>query len=345
MFPPNATTSTALQHSASLEVQQLSSQAGAYHDVHQLQNLRAKNLDDPATLVEISRQFESMLAQQMLKSMRSANKIWSDGGLFNSDRVDFYQQMLDDQMSVELTRGSGLGLAEQFQRDLDQRFNNTHRADGETKIDQGLSNARRLSLGAIFPQPSDVVNRADPTTLQHVAAEPTEFSSPYDFVHYMRSALSDVASDLGVDVDALVAQAALESGWGEHVARSDDGRSSFNLFGIKANAQWQGETVEITTLEYFSNTPVRVQDNFRAYQSYAHSVSDYAHFIQAQPRYQQALHDTDNYPEQLQRAGYATDPDYADKIRSIMSRIADIPRDVVQPAQRFAMTEIPQAEQ
>jgi flagellar protein FlgJ len=126
-----------------------------------------------------------------------------------------------------------------------------------------------------------------------------------------------------VPAEALLAQAALESGWGRHVMQDGEGRSSHNLFGIKADRRWSGERVSVDTLEYRDNVAIKTRADFRAYSSFADSFADYADFIGANQRYRPALEvgaDSEAYLRGLQQAGYATDPAYADKIVAILRR-------------------------
>ncbi|MNS95194.1 Peptidoglycan hydrolase FlgJ [compost metagenome] len=126
----------------------------------------------------------------------------------------------------------------------------------------------------------------------------------------------------GVPAPLILAQAALESGWGKREIRADDGTQSFNLFGIKADKGWKGATVETTTTEYIDGEPQKVRAKFRAYASYEEAFTDYARFITRNPRYANVLATAD--PAQaahgLQRAGYATDPKYGEKLVRIMQK-------------------------
>ena len=142
------------------------------------------------------------------------------------------------------------------------------------------------------------------------------------FVRRMWPHAQDAARQLGVAPEVLIAQAAHETAWGRSVPRFADGRTSHNLFGIKANRGWQGERVVNSTFEFINGVPVRQQDGFRAYRSYGESFSDYVSFIQVNPRYQQALaqvKDGAAYLRALQQAGYATDPNYAKKIQGLIN--------------------------
>ena len=130
------------------------------------------------------------------------------------------------------------------------------------------------------------------------------------------------AKKLGVDSNVLMAQAALETGWGEHISRDEQG-SSHNLFNIKSSSQWGGQSVKVTTLEYRDGVAQKEQANFRSYDSFEDSFNDYADFIMSNPRYEKALScaaDSEAYVQELQKAGYATDPDYAQKILQLLKQ-------------------------
>ena len=159
----------------------------------------------------------------------------------------------------------------------------------------------------------------DPPPVTTEVDEP--FASPEDFVRRLLPAARATAEELGVDPRVLVAQAALETGWGKAVIQRDDGSSSHNLFGIKADSRWSGDTVHASTLEYEEGVVMRRREPFRAYASFADSFSDYLTFLRENPRYGEVLDrtgDPQGFVEGLQQAGYATDPKYAEKILSIL---------------------------
>lgn len=146
------------------------------------------------------------------------------------------------------------------------------------------------------------------------------FSSAAEFVQTMLPLAEEAAQKIGVDARYLVAQAALETGWGKSIIRQADGSSSHNLFGIKAHGGWQGESARVLTTEYKGGEAVKEAASFRAYDSYRQSFNDYVSFLQGNGRYQEALAVTDkpeSFVRELQQAGYATDPQYARKISQI----------------------------
>jgi flagellar protein FlgJ len=143
---------------------------------------------------------------------------------------------------------------------------------------------------------------------------------PAGFVRAMAPHAAAAAEKLGVSVRALLAQAALETGWGKHLPQRHDGSSSFNLFGIKAGGGWDGDKVSVPTLEYEGGVAVRKRDNFRAYASPTDAFADYARVLADNPRYAQALGQGENvagFAHALSRGGYATDPAYAAKLTAI----------------------------
>jgi flagellar protein FlgJ len=143
-----------------------------------------------------------------------------------------------------------------------------------------------------------------------------------EFVKDILPAARQAARQLGLEPLALVAQAALETGWGQRMFKAIDGRESYNLFGIKAQPEWQGKVAVVDTLEYRQGIARQEKAKFRVYDSLQAGLQDYVDFIRQQPRYQDAVavsHDTANYFQQLQAAGYATDPNYAQKILQVMN--------------------------
>lgn len=287
-----------------------------YTDLHSLNRLKgAARERSPEALQEVARQFEAMFMQMMLKSMRAASP--GDGGLLDSDQGLFYRDMFDQQLAMDLAQGSRLGIADMIVRQLGGEM--TPRRPVSAPVVANplamLKQVERIRERAALPA-ADPVNPPTP-----VSTVPFKPSSPEAFVRSMWSHARIAARKLGVAPEVLVAQAALETGWGRSVPRFADGRSSHNLFGIKAHKGWQGERVVNGTLEFEGGLPVQRRDAFRAYPSYAESFADYADFIRSNPRYADALRqvqDGSAYLRALQRAGYATDPNYAAKIQGII---------------------------
>ncbi len=265
----------------------LAASPSVYTDFQGLDALRRKAREDSSqALRAVAQEFEALFLQMMLKSMRQASL---GDGAFDSEQSNFYREMFDKQIAISLSRRQGMGLADVLVRQL---------GPGERSAP-----VRQVTPGTGGAGP--------------------DFDSPADFIGRLRAPAQAAARRLGVDPAVLLAQAGLESGWGRHVMRGPDGASSHNLFGIKAGPAWQGARISSTTLEYRDGVAHREQAVFRAYDSYADSFEDYADFLLSNPRYGEALarrNDPAAFLQGLQKAGYATDPDYADKVGAILNR-------------------------
>lgn len=275
-----------------------------------LQQLREQGRKgDPQALREVARQFESMFVHQMLKQMRSTNDVFGKDNMFSSEQTKFHQEMLDQQMSLELTQGRGLGLAEMMYQQMQKAYGEHLRP--EENPGQGLDQSGiERSAGASTAEP-----------IQTLGGKASMTTNPISFVEQIQEQAQRAAEALGVSPQALVAQAALETGWGQHVIHTREGQNSHNLFNIKADARWEGARINVSTIEYRDGMPRVEQANFRQYDSYEQSFSDYVSFLRDNPRYRDALMsgaDAERYVEELQAAGYATDPAYADKLKTLM---------------------------
>lgn len=280
--------------------------AQVYTDFSGLAALRARAREDQgAALDQVARQFESLFLQMMLKSMRDASL---GDGLLDSRQSEFYREMHDQQIAMDLAQGQGMGLAEVIKRQLGGAISPGHRElSPEDYLGMPIT-ARPAASGAA----SEAGRVADGVDLD---------GSPETFLDRLWPAAEQAAARLNLAPEALLAQAALETGWGRHVMQHRDGESSHNLFGIKADRRWQGDKVQVSTLEYRDGVALKTRAHFRAYGSFEESFDDYVDFVQRNPRYREALERTDDpqaYFHALQAAGYATDPAYAEKIQRIL---------------------------
>ncbi|MEW8324524.1 MAG: flagellar assembly peptidoglycan hydrolase FlgJ [Candidatus Thiodiazotropha taylori] len=281
-----------------------------YHDFSGLAELkRQARADQGATAEKTARQFESVFIQMMVKQMRQAS---FGGGVFDSKQSRFAQDMYDQQLAVHLAEKQGLGMTPMLRRQL----------GGETQVA-----TRELSgLDNYWNNPSTLarryVNSKPPTNAPEPAQQATaKIESPESFVSTLWASAEAAATELGLPTEALLAQAALETGWGSHMISAANGNNSHNLFGIKADQRWDGERVRNETLEYQDDVAVRRREYFRSYDSFDSSFQDYVAFLKQNPRYSEALNstqDTAAYFQALQDAGYATDPKYAEKILRVM---------------------------
>jgi peptidoglycan hydrolase FlgJ len=278
-------------------------EAPAYTDLAGLSKLkRAAGNNDPAAIRTVAQQFESMFTRMMLKSMRDAT---GRDPLFGSDQEQMYQGMADDQLSVQLSKGKGLGLADLLVRQLQKMG-----VKGATEA--GSTAAAGAKATAAYTS----TQNASAATASAAATDAAKAS----FVQGLWPQAQEAGQLLGVDPRHLLAQAALESNWGRNVPQDSAGRSSNNLFGIKASAGWMGATVISGTQEFTGGAATTTAAQFKAYTTPAQSFQDYVALLRNNPRYSTALNtggDLAAFASGLQRGGYATDPDYASKIAAV----------------------------
>ena len=240
------------------------------------------NRKDPAAIAQAAKEFESLFMRELIKSMRQATM---RSGLLDSQAGDMSADLLDQQLAQSMSGRSG-GLSEIIARQLSKQVQSAEKP-----------------LAAYTPTQDLGVKTVAPKAA--------------DFVSQHQQAAAKVSKASGIPAPFMLGQAGLESGWGKHEIRHKDGTSSFNLFGIKASADWKGKVAEVMTTEYIQNQAVKVVARFRAYDSYADSFKDYAKLITGSARYAKAAgntHSAQAYAAHLQQAGYATDPQYAQKL-------------------------------
>lgn len=345
----------------------------SYLDPNSLNSIKAMGRDrDPQALKEVSKKFEAMFVQQMLKSMREANDVFAEGNYLDSQTSRFHRDMLDQQMVLNLTSGRGVGLADHFYRQMIQSYGSGMKPEsgienqpastmgeiparsGTTAISSVDSNDVE-AVDALDTWVQDFMRMSDNSPMQALMAEsgseqPVVSAINYALIPQLLSKAQPVVSTLGkkasisetqenfvmmlkphaekaaaelqINPDVLIAQVALETGWGKHVIHDKQGANSFNLFNIKATGQWQGNKVNVSTVEYRDGIAASEKSDFRKYNDYAESFSDYVRLLKNNPRYQHALKAGENsaaYAEALQSAGYATDPEYAQKIKRLLN--------------------------
>ncbi|PST94719.1 flagellar assembly peptidoglycan hydrolase FlgJ [Photobacterium sp. NCIMB 13483] len=327
---------------------------GFIHDLSSLDRLRAGiGEDKKGSLREAAVQFESIFTQMLFKSMREANSAF-ESDLMSSNNGKFYQQMHDEQMSSQLSTTGSLGLADMIVKQLggEQQDNSQHQPTTDLYPQQQPQpflirpiNTDVIAL-PLAESPASKLNPSDKqqshsTTMTTIAVktkptittelplkptEPTSFASAEAFVSYMKPYAQRAARALGTDPSLLIAQAALETGWGKKVINNALG-SSNNLFNIKADPRWQGQKVATKTLEFHDGIAVQEQAAFRSYDSYQHSFDDFVNFLQHNPRYSKALTHS-NQPQQfireIHQAGYATDPNYSNKVLAVMKKVQSL---------------------
>lgn len=309
-------------------------------DLQGLQRLKQTASRNPNEGLEAAaKQFEAVFLQMMLKSMREAIP---ESGLLDSQQSQFYTEMLDKQWSQHLS-GHGIGLAEQLINQLEGRGlvakpssvtedliagipRGTPRVlhDGLRADDLPVATAKEGGVRfndeiASSSGGSPAGERAGPADGRagNAGGQPAHVVA---FLSRLEGPASVASRRTGVPAELILAQAALETGWGKHEIPTADGGNSHNLFGIKAGSRWQGATTDIVTTEYVNGRPIKQTDTFRVYASFEDAFTDYARLIGDNPRYAGVVTapDAKAAAQALQKGGYATDPAYADKLVAVM---------------------------
>ena len=272
-------------------------------DVQGVDKLRTQVKKDPdKALKEVAQQFEVLFINMLLKSMRDATP--KDGAL-DSDQSRFYSSMLDSQYAQSMS-AKGIGLADMMVKQLTRA----------TITPEELEN---LPMDGILLPPNSAPATAplnSPATSAPLPASQTQ-----SFVNTVWPHAQSVSQSTGIPAQFMVAQAALETGWGKNEIKRSDGSPSFNVMGIKAGGSWSGPVAETVTTEYVNGVAQKTTEKFRAYSSYAEGFQDYAKLLMNNPRYAAVLEKQDaaGFARGLQQAGYATDPMYADKLMRIIN--------------------------
>lgn len=306
--------------------------------LNELQRL-AREDNSPESLRAAARQFEALFMQMMLKAMRDASP---QNGPFDSEQTRMFQQMHDQQLAMDLAQGGGgMGLADALFRQLGgERAKRDMAAptagpDGRMYFDlasvprrAAISAARReeaenVAAGAAANGTAGAERPAAGERAAATAAAPAPGSISErvaGFVGQVWNHAVEAGKTLGVPPAFIVAQAALETGWGRAELRHGDGRPSHNLFNIKAGRNWNGPVVELPVTEYANGRAYTETARFRSYPSYAEAFRDYSRLLSENSRYSEVLgqRDAQGFASALQRGGYATDPSYADKIVRIV---------------------------
>ncbi|MDQ5896190.1 MAG: peptidoglycan hydrolase FlgJ [Pseudomonadota bacterium] len=293
---------------------------------------RAATEDPKAAIREVSKQFEALFMQELMKSMRATTM---STGLLENQATGMGRDMLDQQYAAQMSGQPG-GLAAAIARQLERQA-------GLPAGSAGLSATAEPGAMTMLPMSTWAMNALAGRRMSAAAPASTNDdetgtgrlgreagASARQFIARHAQAARAVAGASGIPADFMLAQAAHETGWGQREIRGSDGSNSHNLFGIKAGAGWTGPTVAVTTTEVIDGTPRKVRASFRAYASYEESFRDYARLIGTSPRYAEAMRSTGDaaaFAGSLQRAGYATDPDYAGKLRRVIETTRRLQRD------------------
>ncbi|WP_076540199.1 flagellar assembly peptidoglycan hydrolase FlgJ [Shewanella sp. UCD-KL21] len=361
------------------------SNSSNYLDLGGLDSLRSKaQKDEKAALQEVAKQFEGIFIQMLMKSMREANAVFKSDSPMNSETTEFFENMRDQQMSVDLSNKGMLGIADMMVQQLSPQESgftpaSVLRGNIDTNSAHPLVNAANkpvdflstvvtgdsitdsaadLSMvnghnfashqttakpvvdvsqlsqshGVFDNQELDKVLAGEAIATsgnslpQTVAKTTNQFDSPQQFVAVLYPHAEKAAKQLGTTPEVLLAQSALETGWGQKMIRRDDGTASNNLFNIKADRRWDGDKTSVSTLEFEQGVAVKQQADFRMYDSVEQSFNDFVSFISNGERYQEAKKvaaQPAKFIHALQQAGYATDPQYANKVLKVMESVTN----------------------
>ncbi|SPB14085.1 flagellar rod assembly protein/muramidase FlgJ [Caballeronia novacaledonica] len=305
--------------------------------------LRAQASANPQQgLKEAAKQFDAVFTQMMLKSMRDATP--SDSPFESNDSKSF-TSMLDQQLSQQMS-SKGIGVADMMLKQLMRNAGGQPDAKGGAGAMQALggmsggggdleANAGNLAamnaMAKAYAAAQANRSNASLAGKGYTAADSLEAPARGNgsdkvnaFVDRLAVPAQAASAATGIPARFIIGQAALESGWGKREIKHANGSTSHNIFGIKASSNWTGKTVDSVTTEYVNGRPQKVVEKFRAYDSYEEALTDYASVIKNNPRYApviQASRDVAGFAHGMQKAGYATDPQYAKKLISIMRQI------------------------
>jgi len=276
------------------------------NNLTELKNATAQN--SPAAIKETAKQFEALFVSMMMKSMRKAMP--ADGPM-DSEQSKMFTSMLDDQISQKIA-SRGIGLADMLSKQM--------------MVNAGVSVPVGKSLANAPAAGSPVMNPITQHAQDLKAATPNLSKSQAQVQAFQNklTCCAQAASDAtGIPAKFMLGQAALETGWGKHQIVAANGQPSYNLFGIKAGSDWTGKTVNAVTTEYVNGVPTQKVEKFRAYDNYDQSFNDYAKLLQGNQRYKIVIanaKDAYGFAQGLQKAGYATDPDYAKKLINVIGK-------------------------
>jgi len=297
-------------------------------DANSLNNLKVAAKDNsPEAVKEVAKQFEAVFINMVMKSMRAATPQDSP---FDNEQSRTFTAMLDQQLSDNLA-SKGLGLAEILTRQLTKVASSTANAMEQAVSGEDWIKPDDVPLNTHIPgllksaAYADIEAKKPMSSLTPILEKPTSLSGKSaEFHDRMAHHAVKASQETGMPANYMLGQAALETGWGRREIKAANGAPSYNLFGIKATGGWKGKVAETVTTEYINGVKQKRVEKFRAYDSYAESFKDFANLIQNNPRYKAVMENVSSvtgYARALQNAGYATDPNYANKLASVINKV------------------------
>jgi len=274
---------------------------------------------DKGALRAAAQQFESLMIGMMLKSLRETKFSEEDDPMTSGEGVKLYRDLLDQQWADKLSKGRGIGFADMIVKSMEKYAAPPPVGAGLPAIATVASPS--AAIATVASRASPLLQVGVPSDSQK-AVLPAASDRKRTFLETLRPHAEAASASTGVPADTILAHAALESGWGAREIRGSDGSASHNLFGIKAGSNWQGAAVATLTTEYRQGMPVKLEQRFRAYADYGAAFSDYASLLKARYGAALASNDAGGFATGLAAAGYATDPAYAGKLKSVIASVA-----------------------
>lgn len=288
---------------------------GSAFDLHSLDSLKtAVKSDSSQGIQAVAKQMEGLFVQMMVKSMREAS---FKGGIMDSPQSNMFTSMYDQQLSQDIASSGKLGFADLIVSQLTGKKADSGQRTGGLPVE--LSNNITRVRNALMPAVAQYAAPRRETTATHSATE----DGPQGFISRMLAPAMEAARKSGIHHHLIIAQAALESGWGGREILTKEGKPSHNLFGIKATSEWKGETTEIITTEYINGVKQKVNGVFKVYASYSAALADYTSLLNNNLRYKDIARapSPEIAAKVLQSGGYATDPGYANKLIDIIQQV------------------------
>lgn len=276
----------------------------------------AKN-NSPDALKAAAKQFEALYMTMMLKSMRQAG---GQDGPFDNEQSKMYTSMLDQQLSQNMAK-RGIGLADALVKQLSNtQLSQALQGDGLSQ-NNGANNLNSINARGIdsYLNSMKLGQKAASSDTSSISGT----GNVKEFQQKLAAHAEQASLETGIPAKFMLGQAALESGWGKKEIKSADGTPSHNIFGMKANSKWKGKTVDAVTTEYVNGVAYKKVEKFKSYDSYSDAFKDYAKLLTNNPRYEGVIansKDASSFAQGLQKAGYATDPQYANKLSKIINQ-------------------------
>ncbi|RZL00275.1 MAG: flagellar assembly peptidoglycan hydrolase FlgJ [Rubrivivax sp.] len=301
-------------------------------DTRSLDKLKyASGKDQKSAIKDTAKQLESLFMQELMKSMRATTM---NSGMLENSGTEMGTSMLDSQRAQQMSGLPG-GISDMIIKQLQRQLGG---GDSDASADTPVSPFKGLGDLSMSKLPMMSSGKAADAALPPASAaggvaeaSNRKLSHTEKFVREHQAAAKAAENATGIPANHILGQAALESGWGKHEPKMANGQSSHNLFGIKANSSWTGKVAEVTTTEYIGGVARKVTAKFRAYDSYEDSFKDHAKLLSQSPRYSQTVAQADTaqgFARGLQKAGYATDPSYADKLTKVINTTLRLQRSV-----------------